>query len=80
MGTGSFSVVESGRDVMLTPQPHPVPRSKKQSSAIILLSLRAFVVCKRVKPTYKIITVVYIECIWPSMDVFLFLFGVVGKI
>jgi hypothetical protein len=39
MGTGSFSVVESG--------PLLVPRSIKQSEAIPLLSLRAFVVYKK---------------------------------
>jgi hypothetical protein len=46
MGTGSFPGVESGRDVTLTPHPHLVPRSKKQSRAIPPLSLRVFVVCK----------------------------------
>jgi hypothetical protein len=43
MGTGSFPGVESGRGVMLTPHPLLVPRSKKLSRAIPLLSLRAFV-------------------------------------
>jgi hypothetical protein len=47
MGTGSFPGVESGRDVTLTPQPLLVPRSIKQSKAIPLLSLRAFVACKK---------------------------------
>jgi hypothetical protein len=47
MGTGSFPGVESGRVVTLTPHPLIVPRSKKQSRAIPLLSLRAFVACKK---------------------------------
>jgi hypothetical protein len=42
MGTGSFPGVESGRGVTLTPHPLLVPRSKN-SRAIPLLSLRAFV-------------------------------------
>jgi hypothetical protein len=45
MGTGSYPGVESGRSVTLTPH-LLVPRSKKQSRAIPLLSLRAFVACK----------------------------------
>jgi hypothetical protein len=51
MDTGSFPVVESGRGVTLTLHPLLVPRSIK-SRAISLLSLRAFVVYDRVKPTY----------------------------
>jgi hypothetical protein len=47
MGTGSFPGVESG--VTLTPHPLLVPGSKKLNRAISLLSLRAFVACKRVK-------------------------------
>jgi hypothetical protein len=47
MSTGSFSGIESGRDVALTPHPFLVPWSKEQSRAIPLLSLRAFVACKK---------------------------------
>jgi hypothetical protein len=47
MGTGSFPAVESGRGVTLTPHPLLVPRSKKQSRAIPLLFLRAFVAYKK---------------------------------
>jgi hypothetical protein len=44
MGTGFFLGVESGRGLTLTPHPLLVPRSKKkQSRAIPLLSVRAFV-------------------------------------
>jgi hypothetical protein len=43
MGNGSFTGVESGRGVTLTPHSLLVPRSKKQSRTIPLLSLRAFV-------------------------------------
>jgi hypothetical protein len=43
MSTGSFPGVESGRDVVLSPHPLLVPRSK----TIPLLSLRAFVACKK---------------------------------
>jgi hypothetical protein len=46
MGTGCFPVVESGRGVMLTPQPLLVPRSK-DIRGIPLLSLRAFVTFKK---------------------------------
>jgi hypothetical protein len=46
MGTGSFPGVESGRGVTLTPHPLLVLRSKN-SRAIPLLSLRAFVACKK---------------------------------
>jgi hypothetical protein len=47
MGTGSFPRVESGRVVTLTPHSVLVPRSEKQSRAIPLLSLRAFVACEK---------------------------------
>jgi hypothetical protein len=47
MGTGSFPGVESGRGVTMTPHPLLVPMSKKQSRAIPLLFLRAFVACKK---------------------------------
>jgi hypothetical protein len=47
MGTGSFPGVENGRGVMLIPHPLLVPRSEKQSRAIPLLSIRAFVACKK---------------------------------
>jgi hypothetical protein len=43
--------------VKLTPHPLLVPRSKKQSRAITLLSLRAFVACKKGE-TYIVITIV----------------------
>jgi hypothetical protein len=56
MGTGSFPGVESGQGVMLTPHPLLVPRSKKQSRAIPLLSLRAFVAYKKGE-TYQTIVV-----------------------
>jgi hypothetical protein len=46
MGAGSFLGVESGRGVSLTPRPLLVPRSKN-IRAIPLLSLRAFVTCKK---------------------------------
>jgi hypothetical protein len=54
MGTGSFLGLESGRGVTLIPHPLLVPRSKKQSRAIPLLSLRAFVSYKKGEtyPTY----------------------------
>jgi hypothetical protein len=42
MGTGSFSGVESGRGVTLTPHPLLVRRSKNSRSIL----LRAFVACK----------------------------------
>jgi hypothetical protein len=56
MGTGSFPGVEGGRGVTLTPHPLLVPKSKnrvvlylysKQSRAISLLSVRAFVAWKK---------------------------------
>jgi hypothetical protein len=47
MGIGSLPRVESGRGVTLTSHPLLVPRSKKQSRAIPLLSLRAFTACKK---------------------------------
>jgi hypothetical protein len=43
MGTGSFPGVESGRGVTLTSHPLLVPMSR----AISLLSLSAFVACKK---------------------------------
>jgi hypothetical protein len=46
IGTGSFPGVESGRGVMLIPHPLLVPRSKN-SRAVPLLSLRAFVAYKK---------------------------------
>jgi hypothetical protein len=46
MGTGSFPGIEGGRGVTLTLQPLLVPRSKNRV-AIPLLSLRAFVACKK---------------------------------
>ena len=51
MGTGSFLGVRCGRGVTLTPHPLLVPKSK-QSRALPLLSLRAFVAYERLKPTY----------------------------
>jgi hypothetical protein len=54
MDTRCFSGVESGRGVTLTPHPLLVPRSKQQSRAIPLLSLRVFVACKKVKHTYDL--------------------------
>jgi hypothetical protein len=47
MGTRFFLGVESGQGVTLTPHPLLVPRSKKQSRAIPVLSLRAFVAYKK---------------------------------
>jgi hypothetical protein len=47
MGTGSFPGVESDQGVKLTPHPFLVPMFKKQSKAIPLLSLNAFVACKK---------------------------------
>jgi hypothetical protein len=44
MGTGSFPGVENGRGVTLTPSSAEV---EKQSRAIPLLSIRAFVACKK---------------------------------
>jgi hypothetical protein len=46
MDTGSFPGVESGRGVTLTSHSLLVPRSKN-SRATPLLSLRAFVACKK---------------------------------
>jgi hypothetical protein len=48
MRTGSFPGVKSGRGVTLTPHSLLVAKSKKQGRAIPLLSVRAFVACKRV--------------------------------
>jgi len=50
MGTGSFPGVRCCRGVTLTPHPL-LCIGLKQSRAIPLLSLRAFVACERVKPT-----------------------------
>jgi hypothetical protein len=50
MGTGSFPGAESDRGVTLAPHTLLVPRSKKHSRAIPLLSLRAFVACTNQKP------------------------------
>jgi hypothetical protein len=47
MGTVSFPGEESGRDVTLTLHPLLVQRSEKQSRAIPLLPLRAFVACEK---------------------------------
>jgi hypothetical protein len=43
----SFPGIESGRGVTLTPNPFLLPRSKKQSRAITLLSLMAFMACTK---------------------------------
>jgi hypothetical protein len=48
MGTGSFPGIEIGRSVTLTPHTLLVPRSKN-SRAIPLLFLRAFVACIKVE-------------------------------
>jgi hypothetical protein len=48
-GTGYFPGVERGQVVTLIPHPFLVPGSKKQSSAIPLLTVRAFVACKKGK-------------------------------
>jgi hypothetical protein len=55
MGTGSFPGIESGQDVTLTPHPLLVPRYKKQSRDMPLLSLRTFVACKKLRPTYILV-------------------------
>jgi hypothetical protein len=47
IGTRSFPGVEGGLGMTLTPHPLLVPRSKKQSTAISLLFLRAFMACKK---------------------------------
>jgi hypothetical protein len=47
MGTRTFPGAESGRGVTLTPHPLPV-----QSKAILLLSLKAFVACKKGETYY----------------------------
>ena len=52
IGTGSFPGVRCGRGVTLTPHSFQC-RGLKQSRAIPLLSLKAFVACERGKPTYK---------------------------
>jgi hypothetical protein len=55
MGTGSFLGLESCQGVTLTPHPFLVPRSKNRVGYIPLLSLRAFVACKKAEnlPTYE---------------------------
>jgi hypothetical protein len=58
MGTGSFPRVESGRGVMLTPHPLLVPRTKQHRRVIPLLSLRAFVACKKGKTNQTHITTI----------------------
>jgi hypothetical protein len=55
MSTGSFPEVESGRGVTLTPHPLLVPRFKN-SRAIPLLYLRAFVACKKGETYLTIVT------------------------
>jgi hypothetical protein len=45
MGTVSFPEVEGGQGVTPTPHTLLVPRSGKQSRAVPLLSIRAFVAC-----------------------------------
>ena len=52
MGTGSFPPVSCGRGVTLTHHPFQC-RGQKQSRAIPLLSLRAFVAHEGVKPTLQ---------------------------
>jgi hypothetical protein len=47
MGTGPLPGVERGRGVTRIRYPLLVPRSKKQSKAVPLLSERAFVACKK---------------------------------
>jgi hypothetical protein len=61
MGTGSFPGVESGRGVTLTPYPLLVPRSKNQSRAIPLLSLRAFVACEKFETYLPDFVVIYVD-------------------
>jgi hypothetical protein len=55
MGTGSLPRVENGWGVTLTPHPLLVPRYKKQSRAIPLLSLKVFVAYKKGE-TYTVTT------------------------
>jgi hypothetical protein len=62
MATGSFPGVECGRGVTLTPHPFLVWRSKKQSRAIPLPSLRDFVACKKGETYLKL------KCIVGSGD------------
>jgi hypothetical protein len=47
MGIGSFPVIESGRGVTLTLPSLPSSKVEKQIIAKHLLSLRAFVACKK---------------------------------
>jgi hypothetical protein len=60
MGTGSFQGVESGWGVTLTPHPLLVPRFKRHSIAIPLISLRAFVACK-MGATYLVFITTYLR-------------------
>jgi hypothetical protein len=62
MGTGSFQEIESGRGVKLTPHPSSA-KVNKNSRAIPVLSLRAFVAYDRVKRTYS-----YLICLYYSKD------------
>jgi hypothetical protein len=52
VGTGSFPGVESGLGVTLTPHPLLVARFKKQIKAIPLISLKAFLACKKFETYY----------------------------
>jgi hypothetical protein len=63
MDTGSLPRVESGRSVTLIPHPLPVPRYKKESRTIPLLTLRAFVACKKVENLFSENRSVY-EIMW----------------
>jgi hypothetical protein len=65
-GTGSFPGVENGSGVTLPPSPLSSAVVKKQSRTILLLSLRAFVTCKRVKPTYIGLHVKYVYSLFLS--------------
>jgi hypothetical protein len=48
MGTGYFFGGRGGQGVGLIPHPHLVCRGPRKSRAIPLLTLRAFVVCKKI--------------------------------
>jgi hypothetical protein len=52
--------VESGRGVTLTPHPLLVPRSKNRAELYLLLSLRAFVACKKGE-TYMLSVVLHVS-------------------
>jgi hypothetical protein len=62
MDTGSFPGVETGRGVKLTPHLLLVPRSKQQSRTIPLLSLMAFLACKKGE-TYLLLRIVCV-CVY----------------